>query len=132
MFEKKLTETFQKIFDVKKVTLLMPSDANEQDFIFIEIEQPQIRFKDGIQRAKVAGKAYIFGRGEKIPFGFLQKQIARAPYDLTKDLFFFNVDANTRTYVDVVQRSFEFVFFFSSQYDPEIGTLNEVTFEVQT
>lgn len=127
MFEKALQEKFKKVFGLDNVRWERPSESNEQEAVFIEVDTPQIRIRDGIQQARVQGRALVFVRGAKMPFGYFQKCIALHPDDC-KDIAFFNIDANVKTYFDLVQRSFEFTYFFSSQYDPEIGTLTEVTF----
>lgn len=131
MFEKALAEKFKKVFGLQKVTFDRPGESNEQEVVFIEIEDPRITIAEGIQRARVSGRASVFVRGAKMPFGYFQKCIAAHP-DECIDIAFFNIDTNVKTYMDVVQRTFEFIYFFSSQYDPEIGTLNEVTIEVNT
>ncbi len=133
MFEKELSEKFQAIFAVKKVTYDTPGESREQGCIFIEIENSRNSFKDGKAIAMVTGNAVIFSRNEEIPFGFFSKAIAKAPAALTKDLFFFDIEANTQRFRDIVQRGFSFTYFFNSQYDPAIGSITgvDVTIEEQ-
>lgn len=134
MFEKALTEKFQKIFGLKKVRFDLPAEeAPEQECLFIQVDQPNVTVKSKSARARVVGQATVFGSADKIPFGFFAKRIAKADAELTKDLYFFEVEQNTRQFVNIVQRSFSFVFFFNSQYDPEVGTIESVNFqEVET
>lgn len=131
MFEKQLEEKFQKIFGVQKVTFDAPGESQEQGCLFIEIEDSRNTIKDGRELAKVTGNAVMFARAEQIPFGFFSKAIAQANPADTKDLFFFDFEVNTRRYRDKVQRGFSFVYFFGGQYDPETGSINEVTISVE-
>lgn len=131
MFEKQLEEKFQKIFEVKKVTFDVPGESQEQGCLFVEIEDSRNTIKDGRERAKVTGNAVMLARSEALPFGFFSKAIAKASPSDTKDLFFFDFEVNTRRYRDKVQRGFSFVYFFDGQYDPETGSINEVTITVE-
>lgn len=133
MFEKALAEKFKTIFDFKKVRYDRPSEETpEQQTLFVQIDESRAIIKSKKQLTRVAGQATVFAEAEQLPFGYFAKRIAKADTDLTKDLFFFEVDQNTRQFVNIVQRSFSFVFFFNSQYDPDVGIINEVTFEEQT
>lgn len=130
MFEKALQEKFKTIFQLKKVRFDRPSDETpEQQCLFIQVDTPHVTIKDKQQRARVAGQAVVFAEAEQMPFGYIAKKIAAADKALTKDFYFFDIDQNSRTYVNIVQRSFSFVFFFNSQYDPETGTITSVEFE---
>lgn len=131
MFEKELADKFKAIFQMEKVTYDTPGDSREQKCLFIEIENSKPTFKDGKELAMVTGNAVVFSRNEEIPFGFFAKAIARADKALTKDLFFFDFEANTQRFRDIVQRGFSFVYFFDSQYDPDIGTITSVTTTVE-
>jgi len=133
MFEKALAEKFKTIFDFKKVRYDRPSEETpEQQVLFIQVDEPRCTIKAGKQVARVAGQATVIAEAEQLPFGYFAKRIAKADKDLTDDFFFFDIDQNTRTYMNLVQRSFSFVFFFNSQYDPEVGIINEIQFEEQT
>jgi hypothetical protein len=133
MFEKALAEKFKTIFDFKKVRYDRPSEETpEQQVLFVQIDSSRAIIKAKRQGTRVVGQAVVFAEAEQLPFGYFAKRIAKADEDLTKDLFFFEVDQNTRQFVNIVQRSFSFVFFFNSQYDPEVGIINEVTFEETT
>jgi hypothetical protein len=130
MFEKALADKFKTIFDFKKVRYDRPSEETpEQQVLFIQVDDPHVTIKAGKQIARVAGQATVFAEAEQLPFGYIAKRIAGADRDLTKDLYFFDIDQNARTFVNIVQRSFSFVFFFNSQYDPETGTITSVNFE---
>lgn len=130
MFEKALSDKFKTIFDFKKVRYDRPSEETpEQQVLFIQVDEPHCQIKDGRQLARVAGQATVLAEAEQLPFGYFAKRIASADKEVTKDLFFFDIDQNSRTYMNIVQRSFSFVFFFNSQYDPDTGTITSVTFE---
>lgn len=137
MFEKQLSEIMQNIFKVKKVSYdAVPEGADaekvrEQECLFLRIENAPLSFADGIARAKVTGTAVLIGRAEKVPFGFFSQAIMGAPKDLTKDLFFFDLESNQQQYRDIVQRSFSFIYLFRSQYDPAIGSITSVTLNVE-
>lgn len=134
MFEKELEQKFQQIFGVKKVTFDAPSSMKEQDCIFIDIENADNFFEDKKCKSKITGNAFMISRNTKIPFGFFQKAIDKADADLTKDLFFYDLEVNTTRYRDLVQRGFSFIYFFSGQYDPDVGTINsaDITVEEQS
>lgn len=131
MFEEELAEKFKAIFGVEKVSYDTPGESKEQKTLWIEIEQPKFSFKDGRSKAMVTGNAVMFGRNDALTFGFFSKCISKAPAALTKDLFFTDFEANTQRLRDIVQRGFSFTYFFSSQYDPAIGTITSVTTSVE-
>lgn len=136
MFEAELAEKLQRIFKLKKVTYSSPGDpgnppVSEQETLFIEVESSRNVIRDGLAQAKVTGKATLNGKSDKVPFGFFSKSIQQAAAADTKDLFFFDIENNSRVFQDIVQRSFSFIYFFSGQYDPEIGTLTSVEIEIE-
>jgi hypothetical protein len=129
MFEKKLAEQLQKIFDVKKVSYDQPSpETYEQEALYVEIETSWNTFGKKRVRAKVTGNVTMVGPNDKIPFGFFSKAIHEADKSLTKDFFFFDIEVNTKRYQNLVQRGFSFVYFFDSQYDPDTGSITSVEF----
>lgn len=129
MFESELADKFKTIFGIKKVTYDQPSEAKEQDCIFVEITESKNVIKNGRAHARVSGNAVLFAQGDKVPFGFLSKRIMQAESDLTRNLFFFDIESNTKIYGNIVNRGFSFVYFFSEDYDPEVGTITSVEFE---
>lgn len=131
MFEKELADKFKAIFSLEKVTYDTPGESREQDTLFIEIENCQTKVTDGQVKGVATGNAVIFQKNSAVPFGFFQKAIARAPAELTKDLFFFDIEANTLRYRDIVQRGFSFTYLFSSQFDPATGSITSVTTTVE-
>lgn len=131
MFEQDLEDKFKAIFNVKKISYDSPGESQEQECLFIQIEEPKFTFKDGGVKALVTGKAIMFGRNDALTFGFFAKCIAQAAAALTKDLFFEDFESNTQRFRDKVQRGFSFTYFFNSQYDPAIGTITSVTTNVE-
>lgn len=131
MFEKALSEKLMAIFKLKKVTFDAPGEAIEQETLFIEVETSDTSISEAQASVRVEGKAMLMGPSSKIPFGYFAKAIAQAPKSLTKDFFFYDLEENTRRYRNLVQRGFSFVFFFTTQYDPEIGTITEVAITVE-
>lgn len=116
------------IFRVSKVVFDTPGESQEQDCIFIEVENSWNTFKDGRAISKVTGNAVMFGPNDKLTLGFFSKAIAQAPSIQTKNFFFFDFEENTKRIRNIVQRSLSFVYFFDSQYDPETGSITTVNF----
>lgn len=132
MFEETLKNQFGAIFGVKKIVYDSPgNEVAEQDCLFIEVENSWNTFKDGRSLAKVTGTVTMYGPNDKLKFGFFSKAIAKAKPTLTKNLFFFEFEENTKRFRNLVQRSFSFVYFFDSQYDPETGSITSVTFTTE-
>jgi hypothetical protein len=131
VFEEALAQKFKTIFDVSKVRYDLPGESQEQETLFVEVELSRNRIRDGEFIARVQGKASIFAPADKLPFGYFTRCIEAHP-DETKDLFFSDIEGNSRVFGNIVQRGFSFVYFFHSQYDPELGTLNSIEFEVET
>lgn len=131
MFEKALEQKFKALFGVKKVDYALPGESQEQECLFVNIESAKPMYKDAQVNYRVEGVASIYGNAKKIPFGFFSNQITNPKLaSLTKDIFFYEVESSTRTYRDIVERSFSFVYFFTSQYDPKIGTITSLDQEI--
>ena len=128
MFEASLKNKFKSIFEVKKVTFDDPGDAQEQECLFIEIENARNVIKDDRAKSMVTGSCVLYGNNDKLPFAFFSKKIKEADAALTKDLFFYDIEQNTRTFRNIVARGFSFIYFFDTQYDPDQGTINAVEF----
>lgn len=128
MFEKSLQTKLRRIFELNKVTFDAPSDENEQECLFIQVDDDLVRIKDGSEVHRVMGVCTVFALGNKMPFGYLSKQVRSAAYDDTKDLFFYDFESNVKVFGNIVRRSFSFVYFFSGQYNPPAGTIESVEF----
>lgn len=131
MFEKQLESKFLKIFNCKKVTFDQPGQSQEQEVLFVEIEIAKNIVKDGQVISKISGSASMFGNNDKLTFGYFSKRIAKSEPEDTKSLFFYDIESNTKRYQNVVQRGFSFIYFFNSQYDPETGSIDSVTFTTE-
>lgn len=129
MYKKALQAKLKRIFDVDKVSFDMPSESQEQDCIFIEIDESDDVIKDGSQTSKVTGKIKMFGELERMPFGYFAKKIREANPDDTKSLFFFK-EINLGTFANIAERTVNFIFLFDSQYDPDLGTITSITLSV--
>lgn len=127
MFRKTLEERLKKIFGFEKVTFQAPSDAFEQDTLFIEIQNPRTRTSEAKVYARVTGQLIVYSQDNKMPYGFFNKRIEKAPNALTKDFFFFDIDVNIENsparLQNISERRVSFVFFFTAQYDPNLGEL---------
>lgn len=138
MLEDSLKELFEKIFKVQKVTFDAPVlkgdgsvGAAEQECIFIQIDISKNIIKDKREKAMVTGTLTMIAKNDKLHFGFFSKAIMQADPTLTKDLFFFDFEANTKRFRDIVQRDVSFTYFFDSQYDPNTGSIEGVTINVE-
>lgn len=131
MVEKELSEKLQRIFKIKKTSFDDPGAAAEQECLFINIETSVPSVRDQIMKQKVMGTCTLFGTNQKLTVGYIPKCIQEANPGDTKDFFFHDMETNTRRFKDKVQRGFSFVYFFSAQYDPEKGTLDEIDFTTQ-
>lgn len=136
MFRKELKQKLKDIFEVKKVTFDLPGDeidsqvvTPEQEVLFVDIQDSKSSVKDGKVIARVEGIGKMYGPVENLTYGFIPKRIQQAGHDKTKDFFFYNTEENRGRFVNVIERTFRFRFFYSSQYDPEVGTMTSIDFE---
>lgn len=131
MFKKELEDKFKKIFNVEKVTYDAPGESHEQGCIFVDIDTCNPTIKDGKALAIVTGQAYAYAPSDKLPFGFFMKAIKKADPELTKDLFFFNIENNSQRFQNIIQRGFSFTYFYRGQFDPEIGSITGITISIE-
>lgn len=103
--------------------------AGEQEVLFVQIDEVKTTVKNGKVLAKVHGTGSISAPIDQLPFGYFSKRIAQAGHDRTKDFYFFQVDVNKGRFQDVIERTFSFIFFYSSQYDPDNGNITSIDFE---
>lgn len=128
MFENKLKSDLEKIFLVE-ATYDQPSEKREQGKLFITLDDSHNTIREGEQIARAYGSAVIFGTNDKIPFGFFSKAIQNADRTITKNFFFHEFESNTKTFQNLVQRGFSFVYFFHGQYDPDQGSITTIEFQ---
>lgn len=131
MFEKSLEDKLQNIFKLKRVDFRLPSESQEQNVLFVAIDQAPTRVKDGRQVAKVSGSIRAFGTHTDFPHGYFGRCIGDAGDDVIRGLYFTDIDESAGTYADLDVRSARFVFFYDSQYDPDQGTINEVNIDIE-
>lgn len=132
MFEKSLKESLTQIFCTKQVSFDAPSESAEQDVLFVAIDNSKPTIKDGVQLARVQGKLHMYSKNDKLTYGFFAKKIHEAKPSWTKPFYFFDLEENSNRYRDLCERSAGFVFFFNSQYDPDLGTINSITIQQVT
>lgn len=137
MFKASLEKKLKAIFGVSKVTFNAPSDAFEQDCIFIELEgAPLISTGGGSakaqERAKVTGSIVMFSQDNKLPYGFFNKRLEQASATDKAGLAFYNLDQDVASsparIQNIHERRCRFVFFYKGEYDPNQGELDEVVF----
>lgn len=134
MFRDELLTTLSTIFGFKKTTYNAPSmdstGSFEQDTLFIQIDEAPFRVTEGKAMAKVLGSLIVFSQIEKLPFGFFNRKINMASHELTKNLFFFDIDsvpANSAARIqNIAERRLRFVYLYSSQYDPAHGLITSL------
>lgn len=126
MFKAELKDKIQRIFDLGKVTYDLPSSSKEQECAFIEIIKTSDSIQDGRVLSMVTGKLHVFANVEKLPFGYFSKKISASKHADTKAFFFYD-EENKGTYQNIVERDLSFIYFFDSQYDPDVGTINSIT-----
>ncbi len=126
MFESALSDKLMKIFDMKKVSFNLPSDMQEQETIFIEVDSSKNGIKDRLQVAKVTGKIRVFANQDKLPYGYFSKKIKEASNEDTKDMFFYNFEENAGTIQNITERNLGFIYFYTGQYDPSIGSITSL------
>jgi hypothetical protein len=129
MFRKSMKAKLQRIFDMPKVSFESPSEAKEQETIFVEIEKSKASVTNGRAIAKVTGKLAIFANSDKLPFGFINKRINSADNSDTAEFFFYNIDQNEKYYGNLVERQVSFVYFYNDQYDPDAGEIDSVNLQ---
>jgi hypothetical protein len=128
MFKTQIHDKLLNIFNVKKVTFELPSEAKEQECIFIHVDSAVSKVTNGRAIAKVQGTLSIFANGEKLPFGFFHKKINSANIDDSANFFFYNMDVNVTYFGNLIERKASFVYFYNEQYDPNNGEINELNF----
>ena len=126
MFKEAMAASLKKIFDVDKVTFNLPSKEDEQEVIFVEVDSAINKIKDGRALSRVTGKLRMFASQDKLPFGYFSKKIDAADPAHVIKFYFYNFEENTGRFQNIVERTLGFVYFFDSQYDPALGTLNSI------
>ncbi len=126
MFEKELADKLKRIFDLKKVRYDAPSDSQEQECLFVEIEKANSRVSEQRFVGQATGKITVWGNSEKLPYGYFTKRIVEANKADTKDLFFYDFEENSQTIGNISQRGMAFRYLFDLQYNPNVGEMTEL------
>lgn len=127
--ENSLSQKLKNIFGVPRVTFdLENADAMEQETLFVQLQQNKSSFGDGVERAKVSGTAFIYAQQKKFPLNFMAKRIKNAEPEDVKPFFFTDLEETDLVFQNLVRRSFSFIYYFSGQYDPDNGMIEEIDF----
>lgn len=130
MFKKEMLDKLHKIFGMRKTTFDIPSEAFEQDTLFIEILKVRSNTGQGKARAHVEGQLVIYSQNDKLTYGFFNKRIEQADPALTKDFFFFDMEVpalnSPARLQNISERRVSFVYLYSAQYDPNQGELTSL------
>lgn len=128
MFKKDLKRRLQEIFEVAKTTFDAPSDAFEQDTLFITITKSTANTGNGKATAIAEGYLTVFSQNDRFPYGFFDKRIHVAQKEnpeLTKPLFFFDIDVDIANsparLINIAERRASFRFLYKEAYDPAKG-----------
>ncbi len=130
MFEKNLETKLKRIFGLPKVTFDRPSESQEQEAVFIVIENAKCRVKDGRAIARVTGKLLVYAAIDQLPYGYFSKRIEDADPDDLAGLFFYEFEENRGMFRNLAERSVSFVYLFDEQYDPAVGTITSINFSL--
>lgn len=128
MFRESLSEKLKKIFQIKAVSFDQPSEAKEQQVIFVSVESAISQVTKGRAVVRVSGGFSVFVNSDKLPFGYFNKRIEQASFEDTADLFFYNIDQNQKYFGNLVERRVSFIYFYDSQYDPAAGEISSINF----
>lgn len=130
MFENTLKEDLAKIFKLEKVTYDAPSpDAMEQEVMFVQVDLSRNNVRDTKITSRVEGRLLVFAQAEKMPFSYFEQCIREAEPSLTRKFFFYDITGNSNTLVNLAERSASFIYFNSSQYDPDKGSIESINIE---
>lgn len=126
MVEKELQDRLKRIFQVSKVTMDAPGFAPEQETLYVNIETAKVRTIEGLIKFDVRGTLSIVGPSDKIPLGYLSRKLLQAPHALTKGLALYDLETNSKRGNNLVERGSSFIYFFSTQYDPDLGSITAI------
>jgi hypothetical protein len=129
MFETQMVSDLKAIFEFDKVTFEAPSDSEEQECLFINVENTVFSVKPGHEYARVSGRLVVYANSQKLPFGYFYKQIDKADTDISSRFAFFEFEENAWRYRNICERSVRFVYFLNKQYDPEQGSITSINLQ---
>jgi hypothetical protein len=132
VFKNNLKAKLERIFRFKKTSFNAPSDQFEQDILFVNVDQVSSRIREGEESARVWGSLTIYSQMDKFPYGFLAKQIEKANFDDTRELFFYDFEedpaGSPARMMNLSERRLKFLYLYKGQYDPNQGELTSVDF----
>ena len=126
--EDELKKKFSKIFKVSDVDFDAPSSSNEQDKLFLEVEKIVSSIKDKTEVGRVYGRGIMYSTNTKLPLNHFFRCVGLASKEDSKDLAFLRISENALVYKDVIERSFEFIYFFNRPFDPDKGSITTIEF----
>ena len=126
MFETTLSDKLERIFDLKKSTYDIPSESQEQECLFINIQSSKNHFRDGRAVGKVTGTISVFGNPDKLPYGYFSKRLMEAKREDTKDLYFYDIEVNNQMRTGISERTMSFIYLYDMQYNPNIGEITSL------
>lgn len=129
MFEAELQSKLKTIFRLPKVSYNTPSESQEQECLFVQIDTVRTSIKDAREIARVNGKLHVYANHDKLPYGYFSKCIAEAAATDSIKFFFYDFEENSGRFLNLVERSLSFVYFFDGQYDPNVGTITSIALE---
>jgi hypothetical protein len=128
----------EAIFGMEKTTFLAASESYEQDTLFIEITSSRSRVSGvdgGKETARVVGTIVVFSQDDRLTYGFFTKRIENASADDKAPLFFYDIDVDDVGSLareqNLHERRTSFVFLYESQYDPDKGTITDLTLTLE-
>ncbi len=139
MFREQLKYKIEQIFGIPKVTFDFPGERKErgelksieQESVMIQVDKSNCRVKSGKEYARAQGSISVFANSDKLPFGYFAKRIEQADPDLTKDIFFYDIDESSPVIQNVVDRTLRFVFLYSGDYNPNNDQIDSIKIVVE-
>lgn len=128
--EKEIEAALRRIFKIDKITFDDPGESGEQGCLFVNVDTSPARVHGSRFIGRVTGTISIFGQNSKVPLGFFSKAISDAEPADAKPFFFSDFESSSNRNRNLVQRSASFIYFFDSQYDPSLGTIEEINVTV--
>lgn len=131
MFRREMLRNLEAIFGMK-ATFNAPSDAYEQDTIFVEIQNSNSRVNYGKEYATVRGMLILFCQDSKVPYGFFNKKLHSANPDYTKNFTFRDFDQDIGSsgarLMNLRERRVNFTYLYSGQHDPGGADMEGIEF----
>lgn len=116
--EDQIKQKLEQIFDFKKVSFNLPADDVEQNCLYVAIENSNIIYKENLCVARIFCSCRVFAPNEKLPVGYVSKKIALSAGSLTNNFFFYDIEENAKIFLDIIGKSFKFIYFYDGQFNP--------------